>query len=79
MRTLPKFRLLALEFNKSVEAGGTVSVAEVLETLPAALLTITLNCVPLSEREANGAAKVDDVAPLINTPFFFHRYVNPIP
>jgi hypothetical protein len=69
--TLPKFRLLALEFNKSVEAGGTVSVADMLETLPAALLTITLNCVPLSEREAS-AAKLDDVAPLINAPFFVH-------
>jgi hypothetical protein len=77
--TLPKFRLLALEFNKSVEADGTVSVAELLETLPPALLTITLNCVPLSESDANGAAKLDDVAPLIKPPFFFHRYVNPIP
>jgi hypothetical protein len=69
--TLPKFRLLVLEFNKSVEAGGTVSVAELLETLPSALLTITLNCAPLSESEANGGTKLDDVAPLITAPFFF--------
>lgn len=55
-----------------------MSVAELLEMLPSALLTITLNCAPLSENEANGRAKLDDVAPVITAPFFFHWYVNPI-
>jgi hypothetical protein len=77
--TLPKFRLLVLEFNKRAEAGGTVSVAELLETLPSALLTITLNWAPLSEGEADAATKLDDVALLITAPFFFHWYDKPIP
>ena len=46
--TLPKPRLVGLTVSKSVEA-LTVSVAALLVTLPAELLTITVNCAPLSE------------------------------
>ena len=57
--TLPKFKLLALEFNKSVEAGGTVSVAEVLEQVAAVVKeaghTAELPSLPVINADAHPA------------------------
>ena len=53
-------------------AALTVRVAALLVTLPAELLTITVNCAPLSELVVAGVVYEVEVAPLIAVPFFFH-------
>jgi hypothetical protein len=50
----------------------TVRVAGLLLTLPAPLLTITVNWLPLSEIAVAGVVKVIEVAPLMATPLFSH-------
>jgi hypothetical protein len=51
----------------------TVSVARVLKTVPAALEITTLKLAPESEVMAAGISKEAAVAPVIVTPFFFHK------
>ena len=46
--TLPKLNALELELSNKVAAAVTVSEAELLVTVPEALLTVTVNCEPLS-------------------------------
>ena len=46
--TLPKFKALELELSNNVVAAVTVSVAELLVTLPEPFFTDTANCAPLS-------------------------------
>ena len=63
-----------------VIAGATVAVvtvrtAALLVAFPAELLTSALNCVSLSAAVSAGVVYVEEVAPLIAAPFFFHRYV----
>ena len=53
-------------------ADVTVSVAALLVTLPAVLLTVTLNDAPLSEFVVAGVVYDAEVAPPIADPFFFH-------
>jgi hypothetical protein len=53
----------------------TVSKAALLVTLPAELLTAAVNCALLSAVVSPGVVYVEEVAPLIAAPFFFHRYV----
>lgn len=52
--TVPKSKLLELDWSSRVAAAETVSVAELLVRLPAALLTTTENCEPLSEAVVAG-------------------------
>ena len=49
MLTLEKFRLVWLGFRMSVATALTVNVAAELVMLPAELVTVTVNCAPLSE------------------------------
>ena len=53
-------------------AAFTVRLAVVLVTLPALLLTTTVNCAPLSELVVAGVVYVEDVAPEMAVPFLFH-------
>ncbi len=53
-------------------AALTVRVAALLVTLPAELLTITVNCAPLSELVVAGVVYEVEVAPLTDVPFLFH-------
>jgi hypothetical protein len=53
----------------------TVSTAALLVALPAVLLTSAVNCALLSAVVSAGVVNVEEVAPLIAAPFFFHRYV----
>jgi hypothetical protein len=69
--TFPKLRLVALLFSKSV-AAFTVRVAALLVMLPTLLVTVTVNCAPLSEVAVAGVVYVAEVAPLIAVPPFFH-------
>jgi len=55
-----------------VDVVFTVSVAALLVTFPATLLTTTTNCAPLSEEVVGGVVYVAEVAPLIAAPFLFH-------
>jgi hypothetical protein len=50
----------------------TVSNAALLVALPALLLATTVNCALLSAVVSAGVVYVDEVAPLIATPFFLH-------
>ena len=50
----------------------TDSVAGLLVALPMELLTVTVNCEPLSEVVAGGVVYEEEVAPLTAEPFFFH-------
>ena len=50
----------------------TVSIAALLVALPAVLVTTAVNCALLSVVVSAGVVYVDDVAPLIAVPFFFH-------
>jgi hypothetical protein len=54
---------------------ATVSTAGLLVALPAVLLTWAVNCALLSAVVSAGVVYVEEVAPLIVAPFFFHRYV----
>src|SRR5215472_4995554 len=54
--TLPKFKLVGLALSRYVAAALTVRVAAVLVTLPAELLTATVNCSPLSVVAVGGVA-----------------------
>jgi hypothetical protein len=69
--TLPKFKDDELELSRNV-AALTVSIAMLLVALPALLLTTTVNCALLSAVVSAGVVYVDEVAPLIATPFFLH-------
>lgn len=69
--TLEKLKLAWLALRMSVEA-VTVNVAALLMTLPAPLVTVTVNCAPLSEVAVTGVVYDADVAPPIAVPFFFH-------
>jgi len=53
----------------------TVSMAALLVELPAALLTSAVNCALLSAIVSAGVVNVEEIAPLIAAPFFFHWYV----
>ena len=53
-------------------AAVTVRVAALLVTLPVLPLTTTVNCAPLSDDVVAGVVYVEEVAPLIAVPFFFH-------
>jgi len=55
-----------------VGAGFTVSVAALLVTLPAELLTATVNSAPLSEVATGGVEYVDVFVPGMFVPFFSH-------
>ena len=48
MLTFEKFRLAWLALRINVPAAATVSVAALLVTLPTLLVTVTVNCEPLS-------------------------------
>ena len=50
----------------------TVSTAALLVALPAVLLTSAVNCALLSAVVSAGVVYVEEVAPLIAAPFFFH-------
>ena len=50
----------------------TVRVARLLVALPVELLTMTLNCAPLSELVVAGVVYAAEFAPLMVTLFFFH-------
>jgi hypothetical protein len=69
--TLEKFKLAWLAFRIAV-AADTVSVAGLLVTLPAAFVTVTVNCAPLSADAVAGVVYEAEVAPLMATPPFFH-------
>jgi hypothetical protein len=47
-----------------------------LVTDPLALLTLAVNCAPLSEVLAGGVVYVEEVAPLIDAPLRRHRYAS---
>jgi hypothetical protein len=53
-------------------AAVTVSVAALLFILPVLSVTVTVNCAPLSESAVAGVAYVEEIAPLIAVPPFFH-------
>ena len=46
-----------------------------LTTLPALLLTRTVNCDPLSETAVNAVVYREEVAQMMGEPFLFHWYV----
>jgi hypothetical protein len=52
--------------------GFTVSVAGLLVTLPTEFVTATVNCEPLSALVVAGVVYVEEVAPEIAAPLFFH-------
>src|SRR6266704_1843792 len=68
--------LSRLGATQTVNVGGitafTVRVAALLVTLPAMMLTAAVNWAPLSELVVVGVVWLDEVAPLIATPFFCH-------
>lgn len=53
----------------------TVSTAGLLVAFPTVLLTSAVNCELLSAAVSEGVVYVEEFAPLIVLPFFFHRYV----
>src|SRR5881628_271625 len=63
-----------------VPVGGasvvTVRVAAALVALPAALVTTTRNCAPLSANVGAGRVYVSAVAPAMSAPLRCHWYVN---
>jgi hypothetical protein len=69
--TLAKGKAEALEIS-CPESALTVRLAALLVTLPAELLTVTLNCDPLSELVVAGVVYVEEVAPAIGCPLFSH-------
>jgi hypothetical protein len=69
--TFAKFKLVVLALSMDV-AAFTVRVAALLVMLPATLVTVTVNCAPLSEMVVAGVVYAEEVAPLTAVPFFFH-------
>ena len=69
--TLEKFRLVLLALSTDV-AVFTVSVAALLVILPAPLLTVTVNCAPLSAVAAGGVVYDGEVAPPMAAPVLLH-------
>ena len=67
-----KIQVVWLALSVSVAAALTVSVAALLVVLPALLVTVTVNCAPLSPDVVAGVVYEDEVAPLIAVPPFFH-------
>ena len=55
-----------------VVTGFRVRVAGMLSTLPALLLTRTVNCDPLSEAAVNAVVYREEVAPMMGEPFLLH-------
>jgi hypothetical protein len=53
-------------------AAFTVRVAALLVTLPAVLVTVTVNCAPLSPEAVGGVVYEAEVARLIAVPFLLH-------
>jgi hypothetical protein len=53
-------------------AAFTASVAALLVTVPAELLTTTSNVDPLSEVVVAGVVKLEEIAPAMFAPFFCH-------
>jgi len=70
--TFPKLKLLLLGVSAPGAGGLTVSVAALLVALPTELLTMTVNCAPLSDVVSAGVVYLAEAAPLIATPFFCH-------
>jgi len=70
--TLEKFRAVWLALSINVAAAVTVSVAVLLVVLPTLLVTVTVNCEPLSPVAVAGVVYEDEVAPPIAVPPFFH-------
>jgi hypothetical protein len=54
------------------ETAFTVRVAGMLTTMPALLLTRTVNCDPLSEVAVNAVVYREEVAPMMGEPFLLH-------
>src|ERR1700733_15294621 len=54
------------------ETAFMLRVAGMLTTLPALLLTRTVNCDPLSETAVNAVVYREEVAPMIGEPFLLH-------
>ena len=50
----------------------TVRVAALLVTFPELSVTTTVNCAALSEDDVAGVVYVEEVAPPMAVPFFFH-------
>src|ERR1700730_1215736 len=67
--TLAKVKAEVLEIS-CPETALTLRLAVLLVTLPAELLTVTLNCDPLSELVVAGVVYVEEVAPAIGCPLF---------
>src|ERR1039457_6687226 len=70
--TFEKFRLVLLALRINVPAAVIVSVAALLVMLPMLLVTVTVNCAPLSAVVVAGVVYEDKVAPLMAVPPFFH-------
>src|ERR1700674_3875859 len=70
--TFEKLRLVLLALRIKVAAAFTVSVAVLLVMLPALLVTVTVNCTPLSAVVVAGVVYEAEVAPLMATPLLFH-------
>src|SRR5437016_6705889 len=58
-----------------VDVVFTVSVAALLVTFPATLLTTTTDCAPLSADVVAGGAQRAEVAPVMAVPVFCHWYL----
>lgn len=69
--TFPKLNVEALGVRFGAPA-ATVSIAGLLMSVPAELLTTTTNIEPSSEECVGGVTYVGKVAPGITTPFFCH-------
>lgn len=69
--TFPKGRLVVFGVSNSV-AGFTVRVTGLLVTLPAELVTVTVNLALLSEEEVGGVVYETEFAPLIARLFLLH-------
>src|SRR4029077_11972972 len=70
--TFEKFKLVWLALRIKVPAAFTVSVAALLVTLPALLVTVTVNCAPLSEVVVAGVVYEGEVAPPMGVAPLFH-------
>src|ERR1039457_4083509 len=70
--TFEKFRLVLLALRIKEPVAFTVSVAVLLVMLPALLVTVTVNCAPLSAVVVAGVVYEDEVAPPMAAPLFFH-------
>lgn len=72
--TFEKFKLDWLALRINVPAAVTVSVAALLVTLPTLLVTVTVNCAPLSAVVVAGVVYEGEVAPPMGVPPRVHWY-----